>query len=540
MDIKTVKVRDVYKLIGIDYPSCYTSLNKQLGSEGNPFAKVKLGSSFVWTDVRGDWQSLDQASPAKAEQVRGALENVRERVAAKLPSEMVDILFTVPDSSYVFYRDEPDGIRLLITGWGLKYPKKIEGTHEIRKVPVHHPVSVSFSYAGERLKNFDFALRLSKQLKRLSTDSQGIYSFDRLEVSKPYQLIDVDSGRTFDLVVESGRNHYDFDLTHYTKVTVHVECNATAQSRETVLIECGNQSESAMTDADGQVEMMMVYREGTDISVKVRDQRQSKPSTHDDVAFSFSFESTVAEEPVPEPNPVPNPDSVPNPDPVPESKPVPEPKPVLVRVKVVVRKNGACLYGENIHLEYAGIMRDGLTSSQGAWTCELEWAEGAPCRVRVDGYDLQEQLLEANQEHLFEFDAEDIPEPRMMLLTVLDEKGQPLKGVQVMLQQGEHQPVSVLLDENGKAQMDKSLFITGEEVRADLRGGALHYSDILFTIDEDEDEYLLQEHHEHQRFGWATILMEVLVVTVVAVASHVMVFPAFVALSQYLNGLIYS
>lgn len=548
MDIKKTAIKDVFKIGKEDYSGLYKELDRLLGEE-NPFAQFKIGAGqYVWSDIKSDrkWHEMEaEASGFKEEQIRSVMVELRSRMTAKIPEKIVGLLFTVPDNSFIFYNEDGGDLRVMLTGWGFRKPVAIKNGPEVTKVKQHTPVDISFIYDGERLKSYEFGIRLCHQVKKLVTTAEsGIYRFENINVGERYQLIDIKSDRTFDFAVESGKTHYEFDLTAYATISVHADLDSAPLVGEPMKIDYHGNVECPQTDASGNAKLRVVYHEGEEVLVVMRGKRQAKTIESDDTAFAFAFEGqpepmAQPEEPEPPLEPEPSVDPEPEPvvqaeepeEPVVSEQPTDEPKTVVVQV--IVCKSGEPIYGILSSVDYSGSRQDGLTSVNGKWECRVDYREGELCHVEAQGYDPQERELEADGENLFMFDCEDEVEPERISLTVVDEKSAPMSGARVTIRQNGKQDINVVLDEQGKVEMDKSLFTIGETVYADIHCGNFEYTDISFTVDADENEYLLQQQNSHISGGgtW-NIVKQVLAVIAAVLVMVFVIWPLFAMLAQ--------
>lgn len=621
MDIKTAAVTDVFKIGKEDYSGLYTELDKLLGND-NPFAQFKIGSGqYVWSYTKSDceWQSMKDASGLKEEQIRTVISELRNKVGTLIPAKYVDSLFTVPDDSFIFYNDDEGDLRVLFTGWGFRKPKIINMPPPPPPPPKEHTlVDISFIYNGVRLKGYEFGIRLTRQVKKLrTTDDNGVFCFDTIKVGDRYQLIDLKSNRTFDFEVEKGKTHYDFDLTTYTTISVHADSDSAPLANEPMKIEYHGNVECPMTDTNGNASLKVVYYEGENILVAMRQDRQNKVVEVDNNVFTFTFDKPVEPEPSVEPEPTTittnvkvvvlksncpvdnalvsvrysqisekgttdingvwnqsldvqegemchvdvegcesqerqllpteenvftfNVVEVEEPtlteEPVDEPEPVEEPKKVNIQISVC--NNGEPVYGILSSVEYMGDRQEGRTDANGIWECSVEYKEDEVCRVEASGYDPQERQLKVEEENIFIFNKEDEPEDELITLMVVDEHSAPMGGARLTLRQKGKQDITVVLNEQGKTEIEKSLFSIGETVEADLHWTNFDFSKISFTVDENENEYLLQQQNTHKSGNVWSIIKQIMVVITAVLVLLFVIWPLFESLSYSAYNAIY-
>lgn len=212
MDIKKTSVKDVHKVIPQDLTELYKVLEKTFGG-ANPFAKVHIGAgSYYWTHDSGEWHQMIAADTIEQNLVLDAITKTQEMVSAKVGVQAAELLFSIPDDGYIYYNDTPEGIKVLLTGWGFKKPVSRSGVREDIALNKENPVSVSFSIDGSRLTDYVFGIKLPRQVKKFRTDTEGLCKFRNIKVGATYTLTDADGNEHLLSVVE-GTKHYDFDLT---------------------------------------------------------------------------------------------------------------------------------------------------------------------------------------------------------------------------------------------------------------------------------------------------------------------------------------
>ena len=619
MDIKKVAVRDVFKIGKEDYSGLYAELDKLLGND-NPFAQFKIGSGqYVWSYTKSDceWLPMENASGLKEEQIRTVISELRNKVGTLIPAKYVDSLFTVPDDSFIFYNDDKGNIRVLFTGWGFRKPTYVSTPPEKTSIKKHTLVDISFIYDGVRLKGYEFGIRLNRQVKKLrTTDDNGVFCFDNIKVGDRYQLIDLKSNRTFGFEVENGKTHYDFDLTTYTTISVHADLDSAPLANEPMKIEYHGNVECPMTDINGNASLEVVYYEGENILVAMRQDWQNKVVEVDSNVFTFAFEKPVEPEPLVEPEPttittnvrvvvlksncpvdnalvsvcysriaekgttdingvwnlsldvqegevcrvdvegcesqerqllpteenvftfcVPEAEEPTLPEEPDEPEPVDEPKKVNIQVSVC--NNGTPVYGILSSVEYIGDRLEGRTDANGIWECSVEYKEDEVCRVEASGYESQERQLNAGEDNIFIFNKEDEPEDELITLMAVDEHSAPMGGARISLRQKGKQDITVVLNEQGKTEIVKSLFSVGETVEADLHWNNFDFSKISFTVDEDENEYLLQLQNTHKSGNVWSILKQIMVVIAAVLVLLFVIWPLFESLSYSAYNAIY-
>ena len=103
MEIRKTGEKEIHAVRKDNLGALYTKLDKMLGEE-NPFAKVNIGAGYYsWSDNRRQWKQMAAASEIKQEDIADALAQTRKNVASKIGEKSAEVLFTVPDESYIYY-----------------------------------------------------------------------------------------------------------------------------------------------------------------------------------------------------------------------------------------------------------------------------------------------------------------------------------------------------------------------------------------------------------------------------------------------------
>lgn len=368
---KKSSVNDIHSLINKDRVRLYKSLNDKLGDQ-NPFAKFSIGGGFyVWSDAKCQWSQMISAPEQKQNFVRHALMQTRKSISSILGEKSAELLFTVPDDSYIYYNDDADDIRILITGWGFMKPVRISGGSDVDELEMKVPVSISFSIDGRKLPEYEFGLQLPKQLKKEATDSEGLYYFDDLNEGRHLVIVDLNTNRKFDLVVSKGRTHYDFDLSSMCNVTCKVCAGGKPVCGEIARLIYGGRVFELTTDELGQAVVELSYSPKEEIQVTLRDQVKQDCIKAEGNVFLFDFE---------------------------------EPE-LPVRTDIVVSAFIDTLPLENkeVCISYGGKEYKGVTDSNGSYTQNVEVLPEQKCEVSVSGFIPEAKVLKREEVNEFVF-----------------------------------------------------------------------------------------------------------------------------------------
>lgn len=369
MDRKS-SVKDVHKSVSQDLPELYKTLCAKLG-ENNPFAKFSIGAgNYVWSDNRCSWKKMVDATNFEKNLIQDALQKTIDNVSSKIGSKTAAALFTTPDDSYIYYNDENGDIKILITGWGFKKPERTFSGGDNVKIKLKNPVKLSFSFDGERIPNYEFVIKLEKQAKHLSTDSNGYYNFSNLKIGEHLVLNDIRSGKEYDFDVIEGQSEYDYDVTTYVGVNVLVLSDHIPVHNEPVTVTIKGRDYTSTTNAEGKSCINIPNHIGEDVTVAVRDKNQHDSVASDKIQFQFEFEGE-------------------------------KPNEVYTDIIVSVYKNSSPLQSQNVTIRYAGGIYSGDTDYNGRFTQKVVVKEGEICTVEVTDFENKGKILK--EENINEF-----------------------------------------------------------------------------------------------------------------------------------------
>lgn len=212
MNVK-IKASGVLCLLGDDYERVYAALKKQLApEEGVLFSGRTPGFEYLQWELPGEgWVSLAEADPIEAIAVRNRYnslcDSIRNRFATN--KTLVDRILTIPDESYVYYRNTAGGFELKVTAWGYKYPERIPGVGTSGEVPQTQDTEMIriVIRAGVKPKaNCAFSLNG----KPRKTDDDGSFEIGELPVGYQFD-VEVDGTRRH-VIVTKGEGDITIDL----------------------------------------------------------------------------------------------------------------------------------------------------------------------------------------------------------------------------------------------------------------------------------------------------------------------------------------
>ena len=528
MDIKKTSVNDIYQSIqkGQDIQELYKKLSEALG-DNNPFAKFSIGSGFyVWSHPSGQWQCLADAEGIEQEMVNSAIVELHKQVAKKVGEKTADAIFTVPDESYIFYNNDGSGVKLLYTGWGFKKPVRTIGRPDIDSVEKRIPVDICFSFDGERLPDYEFGIQLPKQLKQLKTNEEGLYHFNNLKVGENYLFKDLKSGRDFTLVVEEGKSLYEFDVTTYTNIEVKATIDGQPLADEPLTIDYNGQTISLTTGEMGTIGTQVTLRPGEPFTATMRDNTQSGVLEPEGNLVTFEFES----------------EKPPLPPIIEEEEPTPPPPPptFLMPHILIVGDQGYIGTRYPISVEYHGTVTNYVSDDNGfVYLPQMENGQQMRVNDGLNPDNIADYTLNCNQdEYIFHVPYVPNNEARDIKVMVRDKDNKPIRCNHIRFQQplpdGTYIERLMQLDAEGNTYFAKTSFQVGPEIVTTFIGSEKEYEPIKFTLEENENEYLLQEKGEG---GWWYIILEILAVLAVAGGAY-FAWPSIVDAFRYLGQML--
>ena len=568
---KKSSINDVHKVIQKDLVELHKTLSSKLG-DANPFAKFSIGGGFyLWADTRCQWKQMISASSLEQSIVRAALLETKRNIAGKLGEKTAEALFTIPDDSYIYYSNDGDEIEILITGWGFKKPVRVAGRGDADKIEKDNPVNISFLYDAQSLPNYEFGIQLPKQIKSLRTNADGVYHFDNLKVQEKYKLVDFVTGQEFLLTVTEGQSQYNYDVTVKSHLDIYAKLDNSPLCGEGVVISYNGRTYDLTTGQEGKVSCGLPYYEGLMISASMRGQTYNeiinkegnqilfqfqspkqihetdievlvsingKPQEDKDVTITYAGNTYTGKTNAEgkyvhhvqledgEIGTVDVQDFDPQSRLLEKEKNVfvfekeereqlpPEAEPVLFNPHILIQgDNGFIGSKYPIKVTYNGNDYDYVSDENGIVPLP-EMEDGKIMKVQ-DGLNpdnICEYKLDANQpEYIFHVPYEPNSTAKDIKVTILDINGNPMKCDHVRFQQ--EAPFSEYLanlDADGSTYFAKDSFKIDTDINVSIIGSEKKYDPIVFTLEENEYEYILQE--KETKSSWWKILLQILAV----------------------------
>ncbi len=471
--LKKVKATDVYQIAKVSYDALFSALKRLLPPEEMIFAETKKGyDQLFWVHPEGGWINYAEADESLQAQIEEAVAQHRERVRALLSSQpnlqvLVDTIFTTPGNDFYYFRLSDSGeLQLMLSGWGFRRPV----ARSIGHGTVHNTfekkqrVVISFSSQGKPVPHYEFVLHipaLSRTLNKM-TDDEGLFVLsDQAQIGSNYQLEDHLTEQVFDLVVEEGRERYDYDVTIET-----------------------NEPQPEVKEPEPEPIIP-----------------DPEPLTPEPEPEPITPEPLIPEpEPEPEPEPI-----IPTPEPEPEPEPEPTPEPEnpepltespILPILHVVGTDEQSAPDFPIEVQYEGQAWQFVTDQDGRIQLpEMKTGHQMHVTEAIDHATTSSYLLQADTlEYVFRIPFSSYTGSCDFLIRTEDHNGHPFSG-QIAFHQANTPTLLVRLDEKGQCWLDRNSFRLDTDIVADLSSAHAISSPSLpkvtFQLHEGEKEYLL-------------------------------------------------
>ena len=271
---------------------------------GITLADLTTGVGKYKWKVDGDgWQKITAAPAGEIDVVAHNYCTQQEKVKEALKDcTYKDDIFTVPDESFIYYRQKPDGnYEYAVTAWGYRDPYKapIRTVHyDITKIQ-QEAVNIAFVWDGKRVPNVDFWFNNVPK----KTGKDGYFHIDgKLNVGSKYPVVTPDKMEET-LVVEQGKTEYIYDVTQFFSVEVGVYFDGSPVGNQQCDLMYYKGVEQLTTDESGRASIKLPYsldiatampkEPQPEVKVTCRsEQQQQVPSSNGQpLYFEFKFET---------------------------------------------------------------------------------------------------------------------------------------------------------------------------------------------------------------------------------------------------------
>ena len=588
MDVMKVSIEALHKLISdVDYGEIYDTLKVTLPKENFIFAEFRIGSGYyLWRSNDDGWICVENAPFAIVEKVRqecvSQFANIRTQLNLPVDNNLIDHVLTIPSDEFLFYCQEGDNIKILLTAWGYEKPVIIEKPRiddEIKHT--ENEVTFAFTRGGETLVNYPFKIKVPSGYKMGQTNGQGKESLGILEIGHTIELEDIESGKHFTIVASNEKSHYDFDVTENVTVKVFAIKDGSPMANVAMTLNYKGQTYTMTTDASGTaMTTSLVYHKGetcvleingetitteivkpetifkyeyttpiSHIIVKVTDRGNAKKDCACKVSYNGkSYDLTtdndgccsidvtyqcgaICEAVVNGQAQSKELSQGANEFLFADDTPLPLPIPRDFKSHILIEGEKGFI-GRNypIIVEYKGVVTEYVGDSDGKVHLPM-MTEGNSLKV-TDGFNpnnVQTFVLDADQdEYIFKVPFEPVTTDHDINVTVLDKNGKPIANKLALFRQNGKSDLLSVLSDHGTTGFAFDTFAYDKPIQVIIKTDDNRYAPFEFQLEKEETEYVLQE---YGGIKWYTVLGEIL--AVIGFFSVVTIIGCFV--SDYLN-----
>lgn len=468
-------------------------LRKRLGDTAKYFASCNIGHGYYqWnSNIIGQWLPLNNATPEQQELVAQRVEAIKQEVLAKIPEEpeLAEQMLEVPTIDYYYFRTLPEGgVDVVITGWGYRNFKKDPPFRitTAQKKP-SKPTTISFAIDGVKQPNRAFTLKAAWTSNPVEkhTNDEGFFTFVE-PIGTSLEFVDVATEKKFSIQVSDSKSEIVFDITDKTFLTVKATQDGQPVTKESVSINYNGKHYDLPLGLDGTATLNDVtIAPGEPCVASMRNQERTIELTRGAMnSILFEFLSTP-----------------------------PDIKHCSLTVEAFSDQQP--INGETVFFDYAGMHYDvPVVNGRAVVNDILIVNPSETCHIMLRDA-RQDTVLIGEHENVVRFDFMSTPPaPTMARLTVLDAKGQPMRGAPYHLEQGTT-TLDGMLDDQGSSLFVKDSFTIGQPLTASITTAqGRQIAPVVFTLDEQENDYVLQENAPKKRSPWLEILMFLLLLLI--------------------------
>lgn len=219
MNPHRVPFNEITPLTKVDYTKIYNDLSTKLSPDEMVFAKWRAGfGGMIQWDMPADlnWVPVNSVNSFERNEAMALLRNVRASASGKLGSNvaLIDAVYSIPDPSFMYVaRDAGGRLRIMLCGWGYRYPK-VSAINPLSWSPDgEQPVRMKFVENGNEAivtVNLNHASGYSKSLP---TDDAGELDLGNHRPGSRFSFTVQGRDHVYTLDVVEGKSVYLYDLT---------------------------------------------------------------------------------------------------------------------------------------------------------------------------------------------------------------------------------------------------------------------------------------------------------------------------------------
>lgn len=268
----------------------------------------EAGAGYMMWRLPGEgWKSFNDFDDDEKNQ-KAAIISERISTLKRLignPS-MAEVIVHVPDTKYIYFRNRDGVEECAMAAWAYRYPESRSGDELetwINRIK-RQDVSLGFLWDNSLMASQPFTIRDIAH----TTMADGTFHIGSVPVGSSYKVVHKPTAREFLLVVEDGKNLYQFDLTQYFKVNISVKKDGLPEAKVAVDVSFNGHSHRVTTGDSGTACIeMAVASDGfgnpaqpqPECTAKCRDKSQARSpeNTPCTLNFNFDFETEKPAEP---------------------------------------------------------------------------------------------------------------------------------------------------------------------------------------------------------------------------------------------------
>ncbi len=516
-------------------------IKETLGDTSKYFAMLKVGNAtYNWTvDSIGRWTPIGAAPSHVLAEILLKVEDIRQEVYAKLAGDqsLADKICQVPNyEEYIFYKESPGGEpEIAITGWGFHNFKQAGSFDTIKwpPLPAKHTTTITFSIDGRPQPGRAFSIVTPKMRKPYTTDTEGKWMHSDFS-GRSFNIIDDLTQRQFTLTTADTDQQLDFDVTESVSLTVKATNDGQPISGETVGIDyAGRHYDLPLTNGQGTLPSIPLVSSDM-CQATLRGEKRSiqlSNTTPNEISFDFVTPPPVT--------------TGTGPSTTPETEEPEEPVEDKCSLTVVATLDGNPICGETVTVIYSGNHYDMVLQADGKATVNDIVCTGENCYAKLPactekGKAHQEaeadKVLVKDEENIITFELQsEAPPAEMVIVTVNDSNGIPMKDASFVLTQGPER-IEGKLDDMGTTTFDRKPFITERPVTLSIiTADNRQIDDINFHLDADENQYVLQENSSQEGNRLLEILAAIVLLGGLALLLIYAFLPGISELTKIIN-----
>lgn len=465
------------------------------------FAPISTTTNgYIWTSTESEWTPLASADSIQRGKIDAELSSLRNRVREKLStrSKLAEEILSLPsdDGKYIFFKDEVNGIRILIAGWGFSNARRkvVMPRKEVKEKTNLISVKVGFEIDGKIQPFHKFLLTThGGSQKECCTEQDGYLSLGEQKKGTMIQVQDVDSAKSFTFEIEEGRSEYVLDVTRFTNVVISAVKDKSPLPNETIVVKYCGAEHVLTTDNNGQAKLSVVYIATGTISALCNNNEITTNCEYPNTNINFDFVS-----PAPK-----------------EKEVIPPPIKLTYGLKVrCINQHGSTLPNYPLTITINEKTEDLVTSVDGTISIDNLMA-GTYVMVK-DGYTDENPVAHTIVcgENLLDYIVKESKEEIVNNLQIIGINGQPVCNQKIMLIQ-DGKSLVLRLDDSGNTQFPANKFENNKDITVSILSKDSDQENMTFTTDIDERDYLIQQNLCVKNPWWKKLLNIVIAILLI-------------------------